>query len=246
MQRIHTLAALAAVAALALPALSHAATLSYGAYDTRAQGAFAPDAVSNDADGSLKLQTFDNTSLGKVSVVFGTGAALGNLGDLNTLAIDYMKSSTPALNGGNTNVSQFAYRLFTNSTGTQSLVWENQYNGNGVVPTDSFQSLDLTGGLFWQRTNGINYNGGAQAHPLSYYVAGGTEAPAGFALGAGTQIYGFEIAYGSGVGAFTGYIDHPTIGFGSNVYTANVTAVPEPTSLGLLALGGLALLRRKR
>jgi hypothetical protein len=78
--------------------------------DTRSQGAFAVDSFSNDDDGSLKMQTFDNTSQGKVSVVFeasNPATALGTLGDLSQLSVDFFKSSNPATPSDN----QFAYRI---------------------------------------------------------------------------------------------------------------------------------------
>jgi hypothetical protein len=218
--------------------------------DTRSQGAFAVDSFSNDGDGSLKMQTFDNTSQGKVSVVFeasNPATALGTLGDLSQLSVDFFKSSNPATPSAN----QFAYRIWLNSTGSLSLVWENNYNGNASVPLDTWQTVNLAGGNFWQGNNGTNFNGGAEAVSLSQWTGGagftvdGNNVPAiSVPLSASTQVFGLEIAYGSGVGPFTGYVDNVNIGFASGAtFSADVTAAatPLPASLwgGMFLIAGL-------
>ncbi|HEX8341385.1 MAG TPA: PEP-CTERM sorting domain-containing protein [Tepidisphaeraceae bacterium] len=248
-----SIVAAAATALLACSAATSAAPLSYGAYDTRTQGSFAPVvSPSNDGDGSLELKTLDNTSQGKVSVFFhnGTpGTALGTLGSLSTLALDFFKSSIPASPATN----QFAYRLHMSPSGTTALVWENNYNGSATVPTDAWQdNFSILNGNFWQRGNGQNFNGGAQAVPLSSWVAGQSFAADGngtpgstVGFDANSPVYALEIAYGSGVGAFTGYVDDIQVGFtGGEAFSGNV-AVPEPTTLAVLGLGVLGLLRRR-
>jgi hypothetical protein len=50
--------------------------------------------------------------------------------------------------------------------------------------------------------------------------------------------FGFERGYQGGVGGFNSR-------YGLAVREADVTVVPEPATLGLLALGGLALIRRR-
>lgn len=227
-----------------------AATLNYSdiRMNSSGGGTFTTVSDSKDGDGSLNLTT-PNASA-KASVVFEVsyGTPLGNLGDLSSISLDFLKSSSPGLNGGNTAQSQFAYRILTNPYGNQALIWENQYNGNATVPTDSWQTVDIASGNYWQRANSVNFNGGSQAHPLSYYTAGNFEA-GGLQLSPTTPVYGLEIAYGSGVGAFSGDIDNVVLTFGTGqnavTYTGAVSA-PEPTSMAAIGLCSAAFLRRRR
>lgn len=159
--RITKLVPLFAVAAFTVSA--GAVPLSYSNWDTRPAGSYAPSTFSNDGDGSLLMQTFDNTSNGKVAVIFGTGGTMGTLSSLNDVSVAYYKSSDPATPAAN----QFAYRiqLTDGVTNNISLVWENNYNGSADVPTDSWQNLDLTNGNFWLYDGTTNHNGGVGRAP---------------------------------------------------------------------------------
>lgn len=249
--------AAAALCAIVGATAAQGASLAYSNFDTRSQGSFTAVATpSNDADGSLRLQTNDASSEGKVSVLFYQPSAspLGTLGDLQGVSVDMFKSSTPATPAPNT----FAFRLNLGTSGGQplALVWENNYNGNSTVALDEWiNNFGIAAGNFWQRGNGANFNGGAQAVTLQDWVNGHTETMDGngaavnsVVLSASTPVYGLEIAYGSSVGAFTGYIDDVTLTFGgpnAANFNANI-AVPEPATIGVIGISCLGLLARRR
>src|SRR5688500_7119934 len=94
---LNTRRSVAATAALFVSLFAAAApvaaeTLFYSNFDTRPAGQIMPN-----ADGSIRLQTFDATSNGKASVVFFGGfAPLGLLGDITYFAADLLKSDATA------------------------------------------------------------------------------------------------------------------------------------------------------
>lgn len=235
-------------------AATHAMT--YGDWDTRAFGLYTPTlAPSNDADGSLLMQTTGNTSQSKVSVVFydptSPLAPIGTLGTLNTLMLDMYKSSVPLTDPG----ANFAVRVhLTDPTVTSAaavnLVYENAYNGNAPVPTDTWQNdFSLMGMNFWQRGNGQNFDVAGGWVPLSAWTSGfqyTNGASSTVLLGANTPVYSVEIAFGSGVSSFLGAIDDVRVGFaGGDDYVGNVS-VPAPGAVALVGAGGLLMHRRRR
>ena len=138
---------LASLILVAFSTFTSAAALVYddNRLNTTVGSTVLPSTFSNDGDGSLNLQTVD----GKASVTFEntaypTNTALGTLGNLSSLTAEYLKNS------GSNPTAQFAYRILTNQYGSQALIWENQYNGNSIIPVGSWQSIDLTNGNFWQ------------------------------------------------------------------------------------------------
>lgn len=149
------------------------------------------------------------------------------------------------------------------------LVFEPIYDTPGyTAPTDSWQSIDLTGRGFWLRQYGVNcfYDG----------VHGGTNTVAEWASGdtatcsdnttsnplsAETRVYGINVGFGSGWnGQFAGAVDNVAFSFSdgtSGNFNFEVagddsgsgsSTVPEPATMTLMATGlaGLAATRRRR
>ena len=251
-------AVVAAAVAVVAPMAGRASAATLSTYNWNSAGAGTVTTVpfGNDADGSYQLQTTGNAD--KAALIFGNATAtgltaLGRLGDLSAVMADAYRSSASTAGASNT----FAYRIILNPYDTAALVWENNYNGNAAVPTDYWQSLDLTGGNYWQRGGGKNFNGGQQAVPLAtwdtgtvvYTTDGNGAAAVNPTITADSPVYGLEVAYGSGAGAYLGNVDHVGLTFGTGAsavtYTANA-AVPEPTALGLIGVVGTALAARRR
>jgi hypothetical protein len=246
-----------------------ATQLSYYDSDTRNNSSSAPDAFTNsaagDTDGSLKYST-GNTPVppaNKVAVTFykpdgagsGTpaGGVLGTLGSLNQLSFDYYLDGS-TLAAGDTLAPAVRLKLSPNGTSSATyvdLVWENVYNVGGPSPKNAWQNdvNVLAGTQWWQRSNGANHDGAPDFQPLSAFAGGYTPTfnGPGVTLNANTPIYGVEISLGSGLpNNFTAYVDDLKVGFsGGDSYAANI-AVPEPGTLGLLAVAGGALLAGRR
>jgi hypothetical protein len=207
------------------------------------------------ANGSLKLTTL--TAADKATANYPlSGGPLGQLGGLTTangkLSYDYYTSSTSTALAGNANAAP-TFRMYVTSPDNSftSLVYERAYQP-GTQSTDTWNdNVDLKDALFWIRTQGTNFdNQLSNLHTLAQWEAGATATNGALTsapLSATSNINGIETGFGSGItGSFTGFVDDIVVGFdGGQTITANFE-VPEPASLGLLAIGGLLLARRPR
>lgn len=218
--------------------------------DTRLNGSATPSAVTVDGTHNLvQLQTTDGVdSQEKAAPFFYTGTlgnSLGTLGDLaqGSLTADWQFGSR----GSNTpsfvhNIAAFRILVDGPVIGTTAeIVWENGYQSNPsafeYAPGAGDSDIDLGSGKFWVRYAGQNYlqgdNGPINPKTLGE-LANGDNFFAGLSFNASTNIYGLQASIGSAAGDYTGYVGD-----------INASFVPEPTSLGLVALGGVALLGRR-
>ena len=198
-------------------------------------------------DGSMHMALTNGS--GKVDLAYNWGFVAGRtLGKLDTLSYDWLRV------GGGTAAAHLQPALRLNydadgnvdTTGDRGyLIWEQIYNGGGLVE-DNWTSSNILAGNFWMRQftpgNTVeNYD-----TTLAEWIGGAHPSAVADLLGANTAILGLEFGIGSGWnGSFTGYIDNVTYGFrGDDATTFNfetrASDVPEPASFALLGLGIVA------
>lgn len=176
-------------------------------------------------------------------------ASYGTLGELTSLGYDWYRDSSSTNSAGQHPVLRVLVDADGDlgTTGDRGgLVFELAYNGTATVTTDTWVTEDL-----------FSYNSGDGAN-LWTFGAGMTFAQEGYGnniaewvTGAGTidgdsAVIGFSMGVGSGWGPFEGAVDNLVVGFNGSETTYNFEVVPEPGSIALLGLGGLALIRRRR
>ncbi|MBS0188852.1 MAG: hypothetical protein JSS51_12355 [Planctomycetes bacterium] len=207
----------------------------------------------NNGDGSLQFSGSTSTPSYKADYVrANTGANL--LSTLTSLSVQLYRNSSSTAPAH----LAPAVRLFVdNGQATDRysyLIWEPVYNGVGTVPTDQWNTFDLLQGNFWQRA--FKTVGGGQTveiynRTLADWLNPGTVTDGGGVVsnqvGPNARVLGYEIGIGSGWnGSFDGAADMFTIGFDGDDTVFNFEPVPAPGATGLLALGGLLAVRRKR
>lgn len=220
---------------------------------------------NGDHDGALMFNA--NGGNGKNYVSFGafpaysgsansTFPSLGTLGALanGSISADLFRSSTGSTPNPATDV--VVKLIFS---GNRQLTWENANNGNDTTTDSWFNQMMGGSGRWWIR--GAASGGGS----ANFDVAGGfrtlTEWAGGFtpsgyaggALGLDSEVLGFTVGFGSGVGNFVGGIDHLNVSFaGENSYSYNfrdpnaVSSVPAPAALSAFVFGLAARVRRRK
>lgn len=227
-------------------------------YTVDATGATASidSTPTNDGDGSLHF-----VGNGSATVAYGafpaysggatsTLPSLGTLGALaasaGSMSADFFRSSASSTINPYVNVS--VKLVFS---GNRQLTWENAYN-SAATTQDSFFNQILSGsGKWWLRGTGLPAERNDNLFTLSDWATG--VSPAGYTgapLSAASDVLGFALSFGSGVGSFNGAVDHLNVNFASgNQYGFNfraVQATPEPASLAALGLGAVAAIRRRK
>jgi hypothetical protein len=232
--------------------------------DTRAGGSATADTFANDDTSSVHLRVdsvaFPAGSDQKVAPMF-YGAApytnLGNLGELTGLSFDYYRA-IPSTAGAQNYVPAMRITVVMPNGSIGELIWENAYNGSQTFNTEEwYNDFDIANQQFYLRADPdgpggfprSNYGEGTNpplhTATLAQWAATGVNGPlepgwpgaAGTVLNQNTPVVGIVTSMGSFSGEVDSYIDDITFTF---------TPVPEPASLGLLALGGLAVLGRRR
>ena len=190
------------------------------------------------------------------NVVAGNLTAMGTLGNVDTLAYDWYKSS------GSAATQHASLRLLVDGDGNLAttndrgaLVYERAYQADPSVPTDQWVSDNLISANLWQTWFGNgNFDTAGNFQPLSVWgsPSGFTPSGGGLHLDANSVIYGLSSGIGSGWDTYVGAVDDITLGFtGFASTTSNFeVVVPEPSSIALATFGlvGLAARgwRRKR
>jgi hypothetical protein len=179
---------------------------------------------------------------------FAAGS-FGTLGELTSLGYDWYRDSSSTNSAG----QHPALRILVdadgdlNTTGDRGgLVFEIAYNGSATATTDTWVTEDIfsynagDGANLWTFGAGMTFAQEGYGNSLADWVAGIDT------IDANSAVLGFSMGVGSGWGPFEGAVDNLVVGFNGSETTYNFEVVPEPGSIALLGLGGLALIRRRR
>jgi len=138
------------------------------------------------------------------------------------------------------------------------MTWEGLYANNFSNPADQWNTFTTSAGtnqltMHDSNTTYTGFYGGptlatiqANAGVINWstYATSGSTATFDYDNSA---IIGFVLETGSGwANGFDGYLDEFSVTVGGETTTVNFDPVPEPTSLAMLGLGGLVVLRRRR
>ncbi|HLO97050.1 MAG TPA: PEP-CTERM sorting domain-containing protein [Fimbriimonas sp.] len=193
-------------------------------------------------NGSAHIQTLGGSNTnGKASISMGRLDAnpLGSFDSLTSWSADVYTASSDFAN------QAMVLRMYVSNGTTQGyLVFDTTWvPGNApVMPFGQWNNVDFvanSSSLYLRATNSL-----ATAFGSSEQTFGSWQS----ALSGGNyQVLSVNAGFGTSSGAFDGFVDNYSLGFGGNTTTYNfeANAVPEPASMAALGAGALALLRRR-
>jgi len=193
-----------------------------------------PGGLSSKADAELWRSPTQN---GNGNYGLGnTSQSLGALANLSALSYDWYRDSISA----NSAVQHPSLRLFIgNQSNTQFgyIIFERVYNG-GTVLTDQWVSDDI----FANRTSYNMWSTGSLPNSNDFNV----KLSDWMSSSQNYQVYAVSSGVGSGWGTFRGAVDNVGVGFSGANSVYNFEPVPEPATMTAMAMGALALLRKRR
>lgn len=182
-------------------------------------------------NGSLYLELTKGAS--KAVGIYGNSdlSPLGALADLDALSYEWYRSSASTVNDF---LAPVLGLVVSNGTTQGWVVYEPVYNGSGPgnppATTDTWMPTNAISGKFWSTI------GAWQLQTL----AGWQSTLAGYNV-IGVAAYGGSgWKNGTVDGLFVGAVDNVAFGFNgsANTYNFEVQAVPEPSSIALMAIAG--------
>jgi len=214
-----------------------------------------PEGYGGDGAAALATEQFDGTLLSSITSLSYSAFDVTNNGQqfpylaisINTGNVD---NSGDAGALANTLDTLFFEPPFQQPlTGNPSL-----FDQGPTVPNQwqTWNANNLLVGGFWDNDGiadpGVAEGGNPGVMPLSTFL---TDFPDATIENGGLPELGgiaLQVGFGSSTDNYDGYVDQFTLGTtsGSTTYDFEPAAVPEPASFGLLGIGALALLRRRR
>lgn len=179
---------------------------------------------------------------GKASITMGRldAGSLGSFDSLTHWSADLYTASSDFAN------QAMVMRMFVdNGTTSGYLIFDTTWSpGNAPsMPFGQWNNADFVAdsSTLYVRANGTLAG-----------VFGGTEQTfatwQGLLLGGGYEVKSINAGFGTSSGAFEGYIDNYTLGFGgqATVYNFEANPVPEPASMAAIAAGVAFMARRRK